>query len=113
LQLNILRRYVARIKQKQKTMRRLLLPLILAACNATAAHAFYGGHTGVTEKNIREACPAFGTGTYNLSSSIANPGTTPLVDIFEHDTGARCQCTRLRTAERSLRCGPTAPAPRG
>jgi hypothetical protein len=93
-------------------MLRLTCLAFASICIASPAFAFHGGHTGVTEQNLRAACPAFGTGTFSLLSSVSPPGTSPLVDVFEHDSGARCQCTRLRTAERSLRCGPTAPQTR-
>jgi hypothetical protein len=76
------------------------------------AHAFFDGQTGVITTQIKNACPAFGTGEFKLSDSISPPGNLPMIDVFEHETGARCSCTRSRT-DKSLRCGPTAPAAPG
>jgi hypothetical protein len=73
-----------------------------------AATAFHGGHTGVTEAQIRNACPAFNTGDVALIDSLSPPGNLPMTDVFEHESGARCACTRQRTDKHSLRCGPTA-----
>lgn len=76
-----------------------------------AASAFHGGHTGVTEAQLKAACPAFGSGTITLVDSVAPPGNLPMTDVFEHESGARCTCIRQRTDKFSLRCGPTAAAP--
>jgi hypothetical protein len=76
------------------------------------ASAFHGGHTGVTETQLKSACPAFSTGAVNLFDSVSPPGNLPMTDIFEHESGARCACTRMRTDKHTLRCGPTAAAPR-
>jgi hypothetical protein len=76
------------------------------------AHAFFDGQTGVITAQIKNACPAFGTGEFKLSDSIAPPGNLPMIDVFEHESGARCSCTRSRT-DKTLRCGPTAPATTG
>jgi hypothetical protein len=80
----------------------------IALSLASPALAFHGGHTGVTENQLKTACPAFGTGTIALFDSISPPGNLPMTDIFEHESGARCRCTRMRTDRHSLRCGPTA-----
>jgi hypothetical protein len=72
------------------------------------AHAFFDGQTGVITAQIKNACPAFGTGEFKLSDSVSPPGNLPMIDVFEHESGARCSCTRSRT-DKSLRCGPTAP----
>jgi hypothetical protein len=77
-----------------------------------AASAFHGGHTGVTETQLKNACPAFAAGEITLSDSVSPPGNLPMTDVFEHESGARCACTRMRTDRFSLRCGPTAAAPR-
>jgi hypothetical protein len=76
------------------------------------AVAFHGGHTGVTETQLKNACPAFSSGAINLFDSVAPPGNLPMTDIFEHESGARCACTRNRTDRHAVRCGPTAAAPR-
>ncbi len=75
---------------------------------AAPAQAFFDGQTGVVSQQLRDACPAFSQGEVKLSDSIAPPGNLPMIDIFEHESGARCSCTRSRT-DKSLRCGPTAP----
>jgi hypothetical protein len=76
------------------------------------AFAFHGGHTGVTEAQLKSACPAFNQGAVMLFDSVSPPGNLPMSDVFEHESGARCICTRQRTDKHSLRCGPTASAPR-
>ncbi len=97
-----------------KTTRRF----VAAAASLSAlllAHstlAFHGGHTGVTEAQLKAACPAFSAGAIELADSIAPPGNLPMTDIFEHETGARCSCTRTRTEKHSLKCGPTGLTPR-
>jgi hypothetical protein len=73
------------------------------------AFAFFDGQTGVVEKQVKAACPAFASGDVRLVDSSSPPGNMPMVDVFEHESGARCSCTRSRT-EKTLRCGPTAPS---
>jgi hypothetical protein len=73
------------------------------------AAAFHGGLTGVTELQLKSACPAFGSGESKLADSTSPPGNLPLIDIFEHESGARCSCTRMRSDKHTLRCGPAAP----
>jgi hypothetical protein len=92
-----------------QTTRMLLLPLGLALMNPLPALAFFDGQTGAITQQIKDACPAFGSGEFKLADSVAPPGNLPMIDTFEHETGARCSCTRSRT-EKTLRCGPTAPA---
>lgn len=87
-------------------------PVIVALLASSPTLAFHGGHTGVTEIQLKNACPAFGSGNVSLFDSIAPPGNLPLTDIFEHESGARCACTRQRTDRQSLRCGPMAAGPR-
>lgn len=84
---------------------------MLASVVSTSVAAFHGGHTGVTEAQLKAACPAFAQGAVALADSIAPPGNLPMTDVFEHESGARCICTRQRTDKHSLRCGPAAPAP--
>jgi hypothetical protein len=74
----------------------------------SSAVAFHGGHTGVTETQLKAACPAFQTGEAKLFDSLSPPGNLPMTDIFEHETGARCGCTRMRSEKHSLKCGPLA-----
>lgn len=92
---------------------------VFAACLAAAisgwgmavpAAAFFDGQTGVVDKQLKAACPAFASGEIRLVDSTSPPGNMPMLDIFEHESGARCACTRSRTDVKSLRCGPTAPA---
>jgi hypothetical protein len=80
----------------------------LMMCFALPALAFHGGHTGVTEDQLKAACPAFRTGVIDLSDSVSPPGNLPMTDVFVHESGARCSCTRQRTDVRSMRCGPMA-----
>jgi hypothetical protein len=87
-------------------------PFVLASFLCNAAFAFHGGHTGVTEPQLKAACPAFAQGEIALADSVSPPGNLPMTDVFEHETGARCTCTRQRTDKHSLRCGPTAGNPR-
>jgi hypothetical protein len=86
-----------------------ILALGCSPFTAKPAHAFFDGQTGVITQQIKNACPAFGTGEFKLSDSTALPGNLPMIDVFEHESGARCSCTRSRT-DKTLRCGPTAPA---
>jgi hypothetical protein len=86
-----------------------LLSASICGLSVGVARAFHGGHTGVTESQLKAACPAFGTGTVMLFDSVAPPGNLPMTDVFEHESGARCTCTRQRTDRHSLRCGPAAP----
>jgi hypothetical protein len=86
--------------------------VLAIACSSFAAkpaHAFFDGQTGVATEQIKNACPAFGAGEFKLSDSSAPPGNLPIIDIFEHESGARCSCTRSRI-DKTLRCGPTGPA---
>lgn len=87
--------------------------VFLAAFAAVAASgpaaAFFDGQTGVIEKQLKSACPAFSAGDMRLVDSSSPPGNMPMTDIFEHESGARCACHRSRM-DRTLRCGPTAPA---
>ena len=73
------------------------------------ASAFFDGQTGTVEKQVKAACPAYASGDVRLVDTSSPPGNMPMVDIFEHESGARCSCTRSRS-DRTLRCGPTAPA---
>jgi hypothetical protein len=84
----------------------------VASFLCSPAIAFHGGHTGVTEQQLKAACPAFAQGEIALSDSVSPPGSLPMTDTFEHESGARCVCTRQRTDKHSLRCGPTAANPR-
>jgi hypothetical protein len=72
------------------------------------AAAFFDGQTGVADKQLKAACPAFASGEVKLIDSTSPPGNLPMVDVFEHESGARCSCTRSRT-DKTLRCGPVAP----
>jgi hypothetical protein len=95
--------------QKLRKIRALSVAAALAAGIAfSPAVAFHGGHTGVTEAQIRAACPAFSAGEAKLSDSISPPGNLPMTDVFEHETGARCSCSRMRTDKHTLKCGPAA-----
>jgi hypothetical protein len=76
------------------------------------AFAFHGGHTGVSEMQIKNACPAFSFGAVSLVDSVSPPGNLPMTDVFEHESGARCTCTRQRSDRFSARCGPAASVPR-
>jgi hypothetical protein len=79
-----------------------------AAILVSPATAFFDGQTGVVDKQLKAACPAFTSGEVKLIDSTSPPGNLPMVDVFEHESGARCSCTRSRT-EKTLRCGPAAP----
>jgi hypothetical protein len=79
-----------------------------AAILISPATAFFDGQTGVADKQLKAACPAFASGEVKLIDSVSPPGNLPMVDTFEHESGARCSCTRSRT-EKTLRCGPAAP----
>jgi hypothetical protein len=79
-----------------------------AAILVSPATAFFDGQTGVVDKQLKAACPAFASGEVKLIDSTSPPGNLPMVDVFEHESGARCSCTRSRT-EKTLRCGPAAP----
>ena len=68
-----------------------LVASALVLCGS--AHAFFDGQTG----DVRPV------------DTSSPPGNMPMVGVFEHESGARCACTRSRT-DRTLRCGPTAPA---
>jgi hypothetical protein len=85
--------------------------LAVAQCLTYPASSFHGGHTGVSEDQLKAACPAFSRGGIELHDSVSPPGNLPMTDIFEHESGARCACTRMRTDRHTLRCGPTAGAP--
>jgi hypothetical protein len=69
---------------------------------AAPAAAYHDGSTGVVAEQLRAACPAF-------MDTSAPPGNMPMIDIFEHESGARCSCMRSRAAK-TMRCGPVAPA---
>jgi hypothetical protein len=97
---------------KPKTIGCIAAFVAIVELAVTSANAFHSGHTGVSEANLRDACPAFRTGEIKLFDSVAPPGNLPMTDVFEHETGARCSCTRTRGDVRSLRCGPVAPATR-
>jgi hypothetical protein len=92
-------------------MRKIISAMVLAGIMvASPVSAFFDGQTGVIDKQLKAACPAFSAGKYALSDSVAPPGSLPMTDIFEHETGARCLCSRSRT-DRTTRCGPTGSAP--
>jgi hypothetical protein len=80
----------------------------VVALASLPAAAFFDGQTGVVDKHLKSACPAFSSGEFKLVDSTSPPGNLPMVDVFEHESGARCSCTRSRT-EKTLRCGPAAP----
>jgi hypothetical protein len=90
------------------------LPLWAAAASLVftmpAAHAFFDGQTGVVTAQIKAACPAFGSGKYVLGETSSPHGNRPIIDVFEHESGARCLCSRSKT-EKEVRCGPTGAAP--
>jgi hypothetical protein len=91
-----------------KTLVRAGIFVIIAVFPAAA---FHGGHTGVAAHQLKAACPAFRTGEIELADSVAPPGTLPVTDIFVHESGARCTCTRQRTEDKALRCGPMSSVP--
>jgi hypothetical protein len=72
------------------------------------AAAFFNGQTGVVSKQLKNACPAFASGDYTLADTSAVQTGMILADIFEHESGARCMCSRSKS-EKNARCGPTAP----
>jgi hypothetical protein len=76
---------------------------------AAPAAAYHDGSTGVVAEQLRAACPAFTSGEVRLMDTSAPPGNMPMIDIFEHESGARCSCMRSRAAK-TMRCGPVAPA---
>jgi hypothetical protein len=82
----------------------------LLACFVLVAPAvaFFDGQTGVVSKQLKNACPAFATGGYTLADTSAVQTGMILADVFEHESGARCLCSRSRT-EKTARCGPTSP----
>jgi hypothetical protein len=94
---------------RTRRLRSALAGLALAAgAVVTPALAFHSGHTGVTEEQLKAACPAFNAGEITLFDSVSPPGNLPMTDVFEHESGARCTCTRMRTDKHSLKCGPAA-----
>jgi hypothetical protein len=85
-----------------------MLSLALLAPTTGSSMAFFDGQTGVVDRQLKAACPAFASGQIKLVDSLSPPGNAPIVDVFEHDSGARCSCT-LSRIDRTLRCGPSAP----
>ncbi|MGL4636053.1 MAG: hypothetical protein ACRCWF_08740 [Beijerinckiaceae bacterium] len=69
--------------------------------------AFFDGQTGIVVKQLKDACPAFASGEYKLANSTSGQNNLILTDIFEHESGARCLCSRSKT-DKTARCGPTA-----
>jgi uncharacterized Fe-S center protein len=103
------------VEIRKKKMSNLKIAAALASLclfsshiKATAQKSFSGGQTGASEEMLKAACPAFAHGKYQLVVTSANQTNVAAADIFEHETGARCACTR-NTAEKSFRCGPAAP----
>jgi hypothetical protein len=89
-------------------VRLTLLSVVLIVSGVQSSLAFFDGQTGVIERQLKAACPAFASGGIKLVDSTSPPGNMPIVDVFEHDSGARCSCT-LSRIDRNLRCGPSAP----
>jgi hypothetical protein len=73
---------------------------------ASPSWAFFDGQTGIITKQLKDACPAFSSGDYKLVSTTSGQATAVLADVFEHESGARCLCSRTKT-DKSAKCGPT------
>jgi hypothetical protein len=89
-----------------------LVSLTCQSYTASAQNVFSSGQTGAAEDQLKAACPAFASGQYKLVATNASQSNFILSDVFEHETGARCACSRDKTVrgknDQAMRCGPAA-----